>query len=336
MKKFKIGIVSCLILALFSVVLVGCSKSEETSKESVNKNDDYVIQIPYSSGLCNAPLHMAVEKGLFDKAGIKYEINKTDSNASDLLASGKADAYSEMMPAMVQQIANGLDANITMGIHTGCLKLITTNDSPINSIKDLKGKKIGVPGLASSQAVIAQRALLAADIGASPENMEVEFVVYNHSELSMALKNGQVDVIGMSDPAASLAVADNKGKIILDTATDEEYKDEYCCGLVMRPGFVKDHPELAKKYVEIIKEAGEYVQNNPEEAAKIQIDKNIVSLGDADFNAKILKTYKFIPSVPDGKVALKNNFEDLQKLKIIKEDIDIDQVINKVYVEFDK
>lgn len=51
------------------------------------------------------------KKVYFDEAEIKYELNKTNAKGNDLLASGKVDAYSEMMPAMVQQIANGLDAN---------------------------------------------------------------------------------------------------------------------------------------------------------------------------------------------------------------------------------
>lgn len=333
MKKFKVYVVLCLALAIFATLLTGCNKAKETSSE---KKDDYVVQIPYSGGLCNAPLHTAIEKGFFDEAGIKYEITKVESGEADLMTAGKADAYSDMLPAMIQRINNGLDLNIAMGLHTGCLKLMVKKDSKINSVKDLKGKKIGVPGLASSQAVIAQRALLAAGIDPSPEKKEVEFVVYNQPELAIALKNGQVDVIGMSDPAASLVVADGTAKIILDNAVGEEYKNEYCCVLVLRPGFVKEHPEVAKKYVDAMKKAGEYVQNNPEEIAKMQVDKKIVALGDAKFNAGILKTYKFIPSVEDGKQSFKNNFIDLQKLGIISKDLDLEQVVKKVYVELDK
>ncbi|HML33660.1 ABC transporter substrate-binding protein [Sporomusa sphaeroides] len=334
MKKCKGYVALCLVLMMIAATLAGCSN---TAKETAAaKKDDYVMKIPVSGGLCNAPLHVALDKGMFEEAGIKYEITKIETNTVDLMVAGKADAFSEMLPAMIQQINNGLDVNIAMGIHTGCLKLITKKDSPINSVKDLKGKKIGVPGLASSQAIIAQRALLAAGIGASPENMEVEFVVYNQPELPIALKNGQVDVIGMSDPAASLFVADEGSKLILDTAVDPEYKNEYCCVLVLRPDFVKQHPEIAKKYVGVIKKAGEYVQNHPEEVAKMQVDKKIVALGNPEFNAGILKTYKFIPSVPEGKQSFKNNLEDLQRLKIISKDLDLEQVIKKVYLEFDK
>ena len=139
----------------------------------------------------------------------------------------------------------------------------------------------------------------------------------------------------MSDPAASLAVKQDGAKIILDNAVDEEYKNEYCCVLVLRPDFVKEHPEVAKKFTRAMKKAGEYVQNNTDEVAKLQVDKKLVALGDPEFNAGILKTYKFIPSVKEGKASLKRNFEDLQKLKIINQDLDINKVVDKVYVEFE-
>lgn len=333
MKKFKKGIGLCLSLALSVSILAGCSG--DTKEASVTKDEDYVMQISYDTGLCAATLQTAVEKGFLKEEGIKYDLLKVDTSAVDLMMSGKSDTYQEMLPAMIQQIDNGLDANIAMGIHTGCLKLLARPDSPLKSAKDLKGKKIGVPGLASSQAIIAKRALLAAGIGASPENMEVEFVVYKASELPLALKNGQVDVIGLSDPAASLVVKDGDAKVILDNGVDEEYKNEYCCVLVLRPEFVEKHPKIAEKYVRAMKKAGEYVQNNQDVVAKMQIDEKLVALGDPVFNAGILKTYKFIPSVKEGKESLRRNFNDLKELNLIKNVTNIDEIVDKVYVEFE-
>ncbi|KNF09052.1 ABC-type nitrate/sulfonate/bicarbonate transport system, periplasmic component [Gottschalkia purinilytica] len=335
MKKLKKLGIFCLVVSVSVAMLVGCSKSKDKLKETSKLDDDYVMQISYGTGLCAAPLQMAVEKGFLKEEGIKYELLKSDKSSVDLMMSGKSDTFLEMLPAMIQQIDNGLDARIAMGVHTGCLKLLTKPDSPINGVKDLKGKKIGVPGLASSQTIIAQRALLAAGIGVSPENMEVEFVVYNQPELPLALKNGQVDAIGMSDPSASLVVNSGDAKIILDNGVDKEYKNEYCCVLVLRPDFVKEHPEIAKKYVRAMKKAGEYVQNNPEEVAQIQIDKKLVALGDPTFNSGILKTYNFVPSVVKGKESLIKNFNDLQKIKFISQDLDVDKVVDKIYVEFD-
>lgn len=329
-----------LALGLSTVLLVGilgsCASEKEKAKEtSVAKDDDYVMQISNDTGLCTATLHTAVEKGFLKEEGIKYNLVKVNGTSVDLMVAGKTDAFSEMLPAMIQQIDNGLEAKIAMGIHTGCIKIVTNPKSAINSVKDLKGKKIGVPGLATPQAVIAKRALKAEGIGSSPENMEVELIVYTQAELPIALKDGKVDAAVMSDPAASISVKETGGKVIMNTATDDEYKNEYCCVLVFRPDFVKEHPEIAEKYVRAMKKAGEYVQNNQLEVAKIQIDKKIVALGDPEFNSNILKTYKFIPSVKEGKESLKRNFYDLQKLNLIKNDLDLDKVIENSYIEFE-
>lgn len=81
-----------LLLALVSgmmiaATLAGCSN---TAKETAAaKKDDYVVKIPVSGGLCNAPLHVALDKGMFEEAGIKYEITKIETNTVDLMVAAK-------------------------------------------------------------------------------------------------------------------------------------------------------------------------------------------------------------------------------------------------------
>ena len=49
------------------------------------------------------------------------------------------------------------------------------------------------------------------------------------NDLPQALENGAVDAIALGDPTASIAEEQYGLTALIDTATDPEYKDEYCC-----------------------------------------------------------------------------------------------------------
>ena len=77
-----------------------------------------------------------------------------DSTVHDLIATGKADCGYGMLPDTVLRIDQGFDCRIALGIHTGCLQILVKADSDITDVAQLKGKKIGVPSLASSGRVL--------------------------------------------------------------------------------------------------------------------------------------------------------------------------------------
>ena len=83
-----------------------------------------------------------------------------------------------------------------------------------------------------------------------------------------------------------------------------------------------------------MQKASQWVQDNPDETAKIITEKQYIS-GDADFCAEILKTYNYKPSVQGGYDALKQNAEDLTKIGILKEGTDAKAFADNAYIFFD-
>ena len=345
MKRFLTAILS---LALLTGSLTACGSTQQTEPASntgsteenaaqtaENTADDYVLKIGYGGGLCEAPLHIAVEKGYFDKVGLKYELERVDAaETASAVGSGKIDAGFGLLGKFLQPIDNGLPMRVTAGIHTGCTKVLVPGDSDVNSVADLKGKKIGVPGLGAAPAIIVKRSLAKEGIDISAENSEVEFSVFSMSDLPSALANGAVDVVAMSDPQGSVAEAEYGLRCIIDTAKDDDYKDEYCCISFVTDDIKTNHPEVAKIFTKAIMEASLWVQANPDETAKIQVEKNWVS-GDAEFNASVLKQYNYKPSLQGGLEALKISAPALKNIGLIKETTDIDEFINTTFYELE-
>lgn len=326
MKKLLCSILAAGIL---TTSFIGCGNSKSKSDE------DYVLKLAVAGSLCEAPIQMAVENGYFEEEGVKIEKVKIESaQAADSLQSHSTDALMGLISKMAQPLENGLEAKLVLGVHTGCTKILVAKDSDIKTPKDLKGKSIGVPGMASAPAILTQRVLAHEGIGVTTSNLEVDFQVFNQNDLPLALENGSVQAIAISDPAGAIAVNSGTARVLYDSATDDFTKDEYCCGFFLSNDLVEKHPDIAAKVTRAIEKGCKFVNENKEETAKIQVDKQWVA-GEADVNAEILKTYNYSPSVDGGKEALHNNLKDLQEVKLLKDDTDVDALTENTFVKLE-
>lgn len=342
MKKNGIlfRVASGLLAASLTLSLTACGGSSSNSDASAaadSASDSGVthLRFAYHGNLCGAPIYMAIENGYFADENIELEQVTVDAaHVGEAIGADQVDVGMELLGKMLQPIENGLPIKFTTGLHTGCTKLLVPGGSNIKSIADLKGKKIGVPGLADAATVVSKRSLSAAGIGVTDQNMEVEFSVYSRNDLAQALQNGAVDAIALGDPAASIAEEQYGLTALIDTATDPEYKDEYCCAAFVTSKLAEENPKAAAAFTRAVQKASQWVQENPDETAKIITEKEYVS-GDVDFCAQILKTYNYKPSVQGGYDALKLGAEQLTEIGILKEGTDATKFADNACIFFD-
>lgn len=318
-KKILALVLSTMMLSV--LLLSGCGKD--------GKSDSYVFKIGTANGsLCLAPLHVAQDLGYFEEelnaAGIKYELVEIDmQQAADLVASEQIDACVGLAGSLIPQVDSGLDISFTAGIHTGCTKYYVGKNSDIKDLSGLKGKKIGVPGMSDSSVVALKRKLADVGVGVSTTNMEIELVVYNMTDLPLALDNGAVDAIALHDPVAASAEKEYGFIKILDLTEDEKFKNEYCCASYITSSIAEEHPEAAAAYTRALLKASAYVQANPEEAARLQIENEQCS-GDLAENTKLLSSYNYQPSVSAMEETFKNACTDLLEIGDLQEGRNID------------
>lgn len=332
MKKLKRAVSFILVTTILSALLLtGCGKKKD--------NGDFVFKIGTANGsLCLAPLHVAADNGYFEEefkeAGIKYELVEIDiQQTADMIASGKIDACVGLAGSLIPQVDSGLEIAFTTGLHTGCTKYYADANSDINDMSDLKGKKIGVPGMRDSSVVALKRILHDLGIGVSADNMEIELVVYNLTDLPLALENGAVDAIALHDPVAASAESEYGFKKLFDLTEDGKFANEYCCAVFVTTSVAAEHPEAAAAYTRALMKASAYVQAEPENAAKLQIDNNQCS-GDLKNNAKLLASYNYQPSVSAMEDTFRNACTDLLEIGDLKEGRDIDKFTSEHVAKF--
>lgn len=322
-------------LALSLSACGGSSSADSSAADGASDSGATHLRLIYSPSLCAAPMYIAIENGYFEDEGLDVEQVTVDAaHVSEAIGADQVDVGMGLIGKLLQPLENGLPIKFTTGLHTGCTKLLVPGDSDIKSITDLKGKKIGVPGLADAATVVSKRSLSAAGIGVTEQNMEVEFSVYSRNDLPQALENGAVDAIALGDPTASIAEEQYGLTALIDTATDPEYKDEYCCAAFVTSKLAAENPAAAAAFTRAVQKASQWVQENPDETAKIIVDKQYIS-GDVDFCAQILKTYNYKPSVQGGYDALKQNAQELTEIGILKEGTDATKFADNAYMFFD-
>jgi NitT/TauT family transport system substrate-binding protein len=319
---------------IFAGLVIGCllGACKEKAKTA---EADYTIKvgIPASGSLCSAPFFIAREKGFYAAEGLKFEEVKVGGGQTDaqLLTSGQIDVENTLLGAIILPIANGLDVKIPLAVHTGCIKALVRPDSDIKTPSDLKGRKIGVASMNATPTIIVQRYLGELGIGTTPNNMEVEWLIYPSSELPLALEQGQVDAIAINEPAASIVESKGNGRVIIDTAKDDFIKDEYCCMLVASASVFKNHPETLAKFARALQKAAYYVQENPAETARLMAEAQYVA-GDPDLNGRVLATYNFRAAVGEAQSAIERNARDLQRIGLIDASVDVDALTKNTFV----
>jgi NitT/TauT family transport system substrate-binding protein len=327
-KTVLLGVLAC------AALLNAYARAQPQKSFAGAEDENYVVKIGrgVSVGLCGSPFIIAEALKYYEEEGLKWESITMETGTSNLLlTNGTVDVTNNLLATLIQPIANGLEVKIPLGIHTGCQKVLVRADSGIRTPADLKGKKIGTSGMATSSTVITQRYLAELGIGVTAENLEVEWVIYQQADLPLALERGQVDAIALGDPTAYITEQETGARVIINQATDDYLKDEFCCVVVASTSFIKDHPRAAAKFVRAIQRAAAFVQENPDETARILAEGNYVA-GDPAVNAAILKTYNFKASVSEARVAIARNTRDLQKIKLVDGDIDGERLTGQVFV----
>lgn len=323
MKRATILMVA--LVMLLSIILIGCSGGDRSN----TKNKDITVRIGHYGGTCDAPTYVAYEKGFFKKNGLNVELVKIDFNTlKDGIATGKIDAVNAS-PGLFKPIEQGLNIKITNGIHTGCIQGVVPVNSHIKSIKDLKGKTIGIDAIGGVPMV-----LLSIELnrnGIDPKN-DVTWKVYPDPQLQQAMDKGEIDAFVTWDPFGEQSIESGKARKIYGNNHNGDPNNQYCCFVGINGKLLKENPQIAKAITQSYADADRWIEQHPHEAAQLEVDKKYIP-GDVGLNEKLLKDYEFISDKNRAKKSMKTILEAMKQQKILDSSTDVDAYINDVFVE---
>ncbi|HEV2452996.1 MAG TPA: ABC transporter substrate-binding protein [Verrucomicrobiae bacterium] len=332
-RKFIAAMVASNVLlwgcALF---LWGCKKSGQIAAAPESGSGLTKIRVGYIGLTCEAPIYMAVEKGFFKEEGLDPVLVKCDwANYKDVMALGGFDITHHLVMYFLKPIEQGLDVKFTGGIHRGCLRVQAPPHGKVNTVEDLRGKRIGIPGMGTPPFIFANRALIAHGIDPSKE---ITWVVYPAGQLGLALDKGDVDAVADSEPIGTLLESEGKVKNIADEAKDSPYKDEYCCEVVVNGQFLRANPKAAAAATRALLKAAKWVQTNPAAAARLSVEKHYLA-SNPELNSVAISHLDYIPSVSLAETSVKTAAIAMKQDGMLSPSTDADDLAKRAFAHLD-
>ena len=213
----------------------------------------------------HGPLYVARERGYFAEAGLAVEFTPpADPNdPPKIVAAGKADLAVSYQPQLHMQAAAGLPlARIATLVATPLNTIVVLDESPIRTIADLKGKRVGfsVAGLEDAllEGVLQPHGLTMDDI----EKVNVNW------SLSPSLIAGRVDAVIGAFRNFELNQMDIAGYPGRAFYLEEEGVPPYDELIIVAHRDTLDRPAY-RAFVDAVERGVQYMVNHPGEAWKL-------------------------------------------------------------------
>ena len=205
------------------------------------------------------------QKGLLEKEFAKDGINivwvqSAGSNkALEFLNAGSIDFGSTAgSAALVARINGNPIKSIYVYSRPEWTALVTTRDSPIKAVADLKGKRVAVTR-GTDPHIFLVRALL----GAGLSEKDIAPVLLQHADGKTALIRGDVDAWAGLDPMMAQAEIEEGARLFFRKAEANTW------GILnVREQFLKEHPDAVRRVLATYEEARKYALANYDDLKK--------------------------------------------------------------------
>ncbi len=259
-------IVSMLLVTVFAVsMLAGCGSNAADTKvadsESASETDDegfVTYKACFAVGMTGAVNRFAIEKGLYEAEGIRFDVTDSESNdmTLSLISRGDIEIADGDPSTFIPAIQNGVPAKLVgnMWRYQGCFWLLANND--IQSFEDLKGKTIGTAGPSGGMKLSVLKMLEKNGISEDDVTLVANGV---YQEAYATLTSGEVDATIIHNPYVSLAESEGIGHA-LGRAWD--YIPDYYTGTIIASDeIINNDPERLQKFITAYYKVHEEVKN---------------------------------------------------------------------------
>jgi len=220
------------------------------------------------------PWQVANDEKIFDKAKVPVDLKWFDGYLESIntLTAGQLDANSQTLNDTISAVAGGADQVVVLvnDNSTGNDKIIVRDG--INSIADLKGKKV-----AAEEGTVDHFLLLLGLKKAGLGPKDIQFQPLETGKAAAAFVAGQVDAVGVFAPFTTQALKRPGSKELFSS---KEFPGAIPDHLVFSRKFVQDHADQVQAMVDAWFATLDYMKTNPDKSTEIMAKRAGVSVSD--------------------------------------------------------
>jgi NitT/TauT family transport system substrate-binding protein len=207
-------------------------------------------------------------KEIAPKCGIKVEerVFAKGLDVMQAIMAGELDVGTTASEAAISGRAGKAPIYVVAGFAKGGARLVAGQGSNIKTVRDLKGKKVGVTR-GGIQEVLLMAELMKAGLSAAPApGKDVQLVFLAYADLNQALMGKNIDAMMQSEPQSSQAINKGFGVEVIkpyDTPIGAPIRT-----MVMTEKFYTTHRPLAEKFMRCFVQATATFLRDPALAEK--------------------------------------------------------------------
>ncbi|HEY1334406.1 MAG TPA: ABC transporter substrate-binding protein [Myxococcaceae bacterium] len=223
--------------------------------------------------LCLAPQYVAEtllrSEGFTD---VQYVSPHGPAGLYQTLNSGEADIGNDFAPLVVIHLDRGDPLVALAGVHVGCFELF--GSSRVRTIRDLKGKTVGVRGLETPPHAFLVSMLT--HVGLDP-GKDVAWTTHPSEESMRLLARGEIDAFMGFPPEPQRLRAKKIGHVVVNSSVDRPWSQYFCCMAVANREFARKYPVAAKRALRAMLKAADVCAREPDRAARTLVDQGVTA-----------------------------------------------------------
>ena len=261
--------------------------NDNNNDESENSNNDVssqsrTLRIGYFPNLNHAQAVIGLQQG----GDFQRILNANNSNGNDsvkiesfvfnagpsaieALFGGQIDvAYVGPNPAINGYLASGGQGiRIISGVASGGASFVVRNDSGIESVKDLGGKKFASPQLGNTQDVALRKYLMDNGFKTTENGGNVTVVPITPADILTLMLKMEIDGAWVPEPWATRLVKEANGKIFVDERELWPPDGKFVtANIIARTDYLKENPDIIKRLLQAHIDKTVWINENKEQA----------------------------------------------------------------------
>jgi len=278
--KTKFAISAAMLVAVIlssyseDITFTITNSGSSNNSNSNNSNNEKFLRIGYFPNINHAQAVTGLQgdfQKLLGNNNIRIEpyIFSAGPSAIEALFGGKIDvAYVGPNPAINGYLASGGQGlRVISGAASGGASFVVRNDSGINSVSDLGGKKFASPQLGNTQDVALRKFLVNNGFSTIDKGGNVTIVPVTPADILTLMLKKEIDGAWVPEPWGARLIKEGNGRIFLDERELWSPDGKFVtANIIARTDYLNENPEVLKQFLVAHVNQTNWINNNEEKA----------------------------------------------------------------------